>query len=52
MEFGFSLPSRGPTTSMENLRTLVQHADLQRTMERFVQEDKPGVSASNKGTKA
>ncbi len=27
MEFGFSLPSRGPTVSMENLRTLAQHAD-------------------------
>jgi hypothetical protein len=27
VEFGFSLPSRGPTASMGNLRTLVQHAD-------------------------
>lgn len=30
MEFGFSLPSRGPTASMENLRTLAQHADARR----------------------
>lgn len=27
MEFGFSLPSRGPSASMENLRTLAQHAE-------------------------
>ena len=45
MEFAFSLPNRGPTASMENLRTLAQHADLQRTMDRFVQEVQPGVSA-------
>jgi probable F420-dependent oxidoreductase len=27
MEFGFSLPSRGPSASMKNLRTPAQHAD-------------------------
>ncbi len=27
MEFGFSLPSRGPQASVENLRTLAQHAE-------------------------
>jgi probable F420-dependent oxidoreductase len=27
MQFGFSLPSRGPAASMENLRTLAQHAE-------------------------
>lgn len=27
MQFGFSLPSRGPTASMENLRQLAQHAE-------------------------
>jgi hypothetical protein len=45
MEFGISLPSRGPTASMKNLRTLAQPADLQRTIDRFVQEVQPGVSA-------
>ena len=45
MEFGFSLPSRAPMASMENLRTLAQHADLQRTVDRFVQKVQLGVSA-------
>jgi len=45
MEFGFSLPSRAPRASMENLCTLVQHADLQHAMDRFVQEVQPGVNA-------
>jgi hypothetical protein len=45
MEFGFSLPSRGPMASMENLRTLAQHADLQHAMDRFVQEVQPSVNA-------
>jgi hypothetical protein len=52
MEFGFSLPSRSPITSMEYLRTLAQHADLQHPMDRLVQEVKPGVNASNRRTKA
>ena len=45
MEFGFRLPSRDPTASMENLRTLGQPADLPRAMDRVVQEVQPGVSA-------
>ena len=50
MEFGFSLPSRGPQARVEHLRTLAQHAAMLGLASIWVsdhiivQEMKPGLS--------